>query len=142
MILQRTTVLLALAVSLVFAGAASATTAPGHATLQIRHQTHGCHAWSVNGGAFKAAQRITLKHGGSLAVKNDDIMPHTLVLTSGPTLRIGHAKLEHVGESLRLVLNKPGVYHFTTKAGEDYASMHGMKTIGEDNILRLTVVVS
>ena len=45
-----------------------------------------------------------------------------------------------MGASLKITLIKPGVYHFTTKAGEDY--MAGMKTIGEDNVLRLTVVVS
>ena len=42
--------------------------------------------------------------------------------------------------SAQITFTKPGVYHFTTKAGEDY--MAGMKTIGEDNVLRLTVVVS
>jgi hypothetical protein len=33
-----------------------------------------------------------------------------------------------------------GTYVFTTKAGEDY--MQGIKTIGEDNVLKLTVIVS
>jgi hypothetical protein len=32
-------------------------------------------------------------------------------------------------------------YRFTTKAGEDYTSMKSMKTIGEDNVLHLTVHV-
>jgi hypothetical protein len=35
---------------------------------------------------------------------------------------------------------KKGTYRFKTKAGEDY--MSGMKTVGPDNVLRLTVVVS
>jgi hypothetical protein len=33
-----------------------------------------------------------------------------------------------------------GVYEFKTKSGEDYKGMEA-KTIGEDNVLRLTVVV-
>jgi plastocyanin len=140
MFLKRTSVLLVLAVALGLAGAASATSSPGHASLLIRHQVRGCHSWSVNGGAFKASQSISLRHGGWLAVTNNDVMPHTLVLTSGPSLRIAHPKLGHMGASLKLTLTKPGVYHFTTKPGEDY--MAGMKTIGEDNVLRLTVVVS
>ena len=110
------------------------------ASLVIRHQMHGCHSWSVNGGPFKASQSITLRRGGSLTVTDNDVMPHTLVLTSGPALRIAHPKLGHMGASLKITLTKPGVYHFTTKAGEDY--MAGMKTIGEDNVLKLTVVVS
>jgi hypothetical protein len=38
-------------------------------------------------------------------------------------------------------LTQKGVYRFTTKAGEDYAWAGSMKTVGEDNVLRLTVRV-
>jgi plastocyanin len=141
MFLKRTILILTLAAfGLGLAGAASAISAPGHASVLIRHQTHGCHSWSVDGGAFKARQAITIRHGGWLAVTNDDVMPHTLVLTSGPSLRIAHAKLGHMGSSLKITFTKSGVYHFTTKAGEDY--MAGIKTTGDDNVLKLTVVVS
>jgi hypothetical protein len=67
-------------------------------------------------------------------------MPHRLVLTSGPALRITNATLKHMGASVKLTLTKTGIYHFTTKPGEDY--MSGVKTIGEDRILKLTVIVS
>ena len=137
----RTSLALALAVAaaLLTAGI-SAAAAPGNASLLIRHQVRGCHSWSVNGGAFKATQSTTLRKGGWLAVTDNDVMSHTLVLTSGPSLRIAHPKLAHVGALLKLTFTRPGVYHFTTKVGEDY--MAGVKTIGEDNVLRLTVVVS
>lgn len=139
---KRTSLLLlALAIAGVVAGTAiSATTTPRHASILIRHETHGCHSWSANGGAFKASQSITLRRGGSLTVTNSDVMPHRLVLTSGPALRITNAMLSHMGASLKVILSKSGVYHFTTKPGEDY--MSGVKTTGEDNILKLTVVVS
>ena len=140
MFLKRTSLLLALALTLGLAGAASAASAPGHASLLIRHQMRGCHSWSVNGGAFKANQSITLRRGGWLSVKDNDVMSHRLVETSGPTLRIANATLNHAGATLKVTFTKPGVYHFTTKAGEDYTS--GVKTIGEDNVLRLTVVVT
>jgi plastocyanin len=131
---------LALAIAGVLAGTAiSATAAPGHASVLIRHQTHGCHSWSVNGGHFAASHSITLRHGGWLTVTNNDVMPHRLVLTSGPALRITNATLKHMGASVKLTLTKPGIYHFTTKAGEDY--MSGVKTSGEDNVLKLTVTV-
>jgi plastocyanin len=140
MFFKRMPILLALALALGLAGAASAASAPGHASLLIRHQLHGCHAWSVNGGPFKASQSITLRRGGWLTVTDNDVMSHRLVLTSGPALRITNATLKHMGASVKVTLTKPGVYHFTTKPGEDY--MSGVKTIGEDNVLRLTIVVS
>jgi hypothetical protein len=144
MFFKRMPILIALALTLGLAGAASAasTTASsaGHASLLIRHQMRGCHSWSVNGGAYKVSQSITLRRGGWLTVTDNDIMSHKLVETSGPALRIAHPTLSHTGATLKVTFLKAGVYHFTTKAGEDY--MAGMKTIGEDNVLRLTVVVS
>jgi plastocyanin len=75
-------------------------------------------------------------------VTDNDVMPHKLVLTSGPALRLAHPLLSHMGASLKVTLTRPGVYRFTTKAGEDYPSMTNLKTIGEDNVLKLTVVVT
>ena len=140
MFFKRISLLLALVLATALAGAAASSAAPGSASLVIRHQTHGCHSWSVNGGAFKASQSLALRRGGTLTVTDNDVMSHTLVLTSGPSLRIAHPKLGHPGASLKITFTKPGVYHFTTKAGEDY--MAGIKTIGEDNVLKLTVHVS
>jgi hypothetical protein len=131
-----------LAVAVLLTSVAPAASTPGQASLLIRHQQRGCHTWSANGGAFKASQTITLQRGGLLTVTNDDVMPHSLVLTRGPALQIAHPRLGHMGASLKIKLTRPGIYHFTTKAGEDYPAMAGMKTIGEDNILTLTVVVS
>jgi plastocyanin len=142
MFLKRTSLVLTLALTVIFAGAASAATKPGSASLLIRHQVAGCHSWSVNGGAFKATQTIALRHGAHLTVTNNDVMPHTLVLTKGPALTIAHATMGHMGTSLSVTLTRPGTYHFTTKPGEDYPTMAGMKTTGEDNVLKLTVVVS
>ncbi|MHB8469406.1 MAG: cupredoxin domain-containing protein [Gaiellaceae bacterium] len=141
MFLKRTLTIapLALAVGLL-AIVAPAAAAPSHAAVVIRHQLRGCHAWSVNDAAFKASQSIALRRGGTIVWTNDDVMSHTLVLTSGPSLRIGQPKLGHMGAALTLRLARPGVYRFTTKPGEDY--MSGVKTVGADNVLRLVVVVS
>ena len=40
-----------------------------------------------------------------------------------------------------MTLTQKGVYRFTTKAGEDYRWAGSMKTVGEDNVLQLTVRV-
>jgi hypothetical protein len=111
------------------------------ATITIRHQMRGCHTWSFNGGAYKATLAVKLVRGTTLTVRNDDIMPHKLVRTSGPAVRVLRPAMKHMGAKAQIRFMKAGVYRFTTKAGEDYAWASNMKTIGEDNILRLTVTV-
>lgn len=135
--------------------AASAVAAePSHASLTIRHQLRGCHSWSLNGGAYRASQRVILHRGGSVTVVNRDVMPHKLVETSGPAvvyLRVSSgtmmglkgtfppSMLARMGSATKITFAKPGLYRFVTKPGEDY--MAGVKTVGEDNVLRLTVEV-
>src|SRR5436190_7729650 len=120
---------------------AHAAKAPARATVMIQHQLHGCHAWSVNGGAFKAAQRTTLARGGTIKFVDNDVMPHTLVQTRGPKVTyVGHRAMRRMGASVSARFSQAGVYRFTTKVGEDY--MPGVKTIGEDNVLRLVVTVA
>jgi hypothetical protein len=143
--------------ALVSAGAIIATgaSASGGSTLVIRHQLKGCHSWSANGDSYKPTQAIKLQHGASLCVINNDVMSHKLVETSGPAVKITRlavgmgmgmkgtfppAMLARMGSSSKVTFTKPGVYKFTTKVGEDY--MSGVKTVGEDNVLRLTVTVS
>ena len=50
------------------------------------------------------------------------------------------AMLARMGSSSKVTFSKAGVYKLTTRAGEDY--MSGVKTIGDDNVLKLTVTVS
>ena len=134
---------LALVASLAAAGSAATAKAPKSARVLIRHQMRGCHTWSVNGGAFGATQSTRVARGGTITFVDNDVMPHKLVKTNGPAIRfVGKPAMNHMGASVKVVFSKAGVYHFTTKAGEDYAYMKGMKTIGEDNVLRLTVTVS
>jgi hypothetical protein len=150
------TVFGAMVTASLMAAFATASTVPGQASLLIRHQLRGCHAWSMNGSAFKASQSVALRRGGTLRVTNNDVMPHALVKTSGPSVTYVNLKtgnmsmgmhgsaapgaMTHMGASTKVVFSKAGVYRFVTKPGEDY--MPGMKTIGEDNVLRLTVTVS
>jgi hypothetical protein len=140
MLLKRLSLLLPLAIAAILVGgAASSMSAPGHASILIRHQVQGCHAWSVDGGAYLARQSITLRRGSVLSVLNADVMPHTLILTSGPSLHISNASMSKMGASLKLTLVHVGTYRFTTTAGKDY--MAGVITSAKSNVLRLTVVV-
>ena len=121
--------------------ATGASAAGNSSTLVIRHQLHGCHSWSANGDSYRPKQSITLRSGGSVSITNNDVMPHKLVKLSGHAVKyVGRPNMNHMSATLRVTFPKAGVYTFTTKAGEDY--MQGMKTTGEDNVLRLKVTVS
>jgi plastocyanin len=124
--------------ALVSAGAVQAAS-PAQSSLVIRHQLKGCHSWSLDGSAFKVSQSLTFRRGSTITITNNDVMPHTLVKTSGPAVSFAGAKLGHMGAMTTVRFSHPGVYRFVTKPGEDY--MAGVKTIGEDNVLRLTVTV-
>ena len=142
--MQKRTLIRSTAVALASVAAlavASAAPAGSSVSVTIRHQTHGCHAWSLNSGPFKAALAITVRQGAVLTVTNNDVMPHKLVQTSGPQVRLIHPNMSKVASSTSLRLTHKGVYHFTTKAGEDYKWAASMKTTGEDNVLRLTIRV-
>jgi plastocyanin len=121
--------------------AQSAAKAPAKSMIMIRHQLHGCHSWSVNGGPYRVSLKMTLARGGTITFMDEDVMPHKLVETSGPRVRYpAGPAMRRMGAAVRATFPKIGVYRFTTKPGEDY--MSGVKTIGEDNVLWLTVKVS
>ena len=132
------TAALALALTAVFAGSALAS-AP-KATLTIRHQTRGCHAWSFNNGRYTASLKVRLARGTTLTVIDNDVMPHKLIQLAGPKAKLVTPAMKHMSAQAEVVFAKKGTYRFTTKPGEDY--MKGMKTTGPDNVLRLTVTVS
>ena len=111
------------------------------ATVTIRHQMHGCHAWSFEDGAYRATLNVQLKRGELLTIRNNDVMPHKLVRTSGPALKVLTPAMKHMGATARVRFAKAGVYKFKTKPGEDYSWASHMETKGEDNVLRLTVTI-
>jgi hypothetical protein len=119
--------------------------APRSGSLVIHHQTQGCHAWSFDNGRFLASQSITLARGAKLTITDADVMSHTLVELSGPTVRTAGGMIGQMGmmgrktPTMTVTFAHAGTYRFRTHAGEDY--MAGVKTTGPDNVLRLTVVV-
>jgi plastocyanin len=109
------------------------------ASLVISHATVGCHNWSLNGGATKVSQTVSLVPGSALTVTDQDVMAHTVVQTAGPRAVIQHP-LTNKTQAATLTFTQPGTYKFGTKAGEDYTS--GITTTGPDHVLRLTVIVT
>ena len=135
---MKRTLLIALAGTLLLAATASA---GGSTTVTIRHQLHHCHSWAVNGGSWKAAQTASIAAGTAIVFTNDDLMPHRLVQTAGSPLPLSKAaNMNHAGAHFTLKFPSAGTYRFKTIAGEDYTK--GVKTIGEDNVLTLTVKVT
>ncbi len=127
----------ALAVAALVAGSAFAGT---NNAVVIRHELHGCHAWSVDGNAFKAAQSLSVKAGATVTFTNNDVMAQPLVeLSGGRVVYAGNRALNKPAAVVRVTFAKPGRYVFGTKPGEDY--MKGIKTIGADNVLKLVVTV-
>jgi plastocyanin len=112
-------------------------------TITIRHQMHGCHAWSASpSGPYRPNLAIKLDRGSRLTFVNDDVMPHRLVQVSGKKATLTTANMNHMAARASVMFSRPGTYVFTTKAGEDYKWVHGMTTKGEDNVLHLKVTVS
>jgi hypothetical protein len=155
--MKRILILIAVLTGLVVTVAAAA--APRTGTLVIRHQLRGCHTWSLNGGAFKADQAVHLAKGGSIVVTNNDVMFHRLVELSGAAVSFSlvkagsampmmhtvklpwsHGMMGRPGATVKMTFPTAGTYKFRTVFGEDYMKMP--ETIGEDNLLRLTVVVA
>lgn len=127
----------------------------GWQALVIHHQLHGCHAWSLNDGASRVDQTVSIRQGGSVTVTNDDLMPQKLIETNGGAvgytrITIGApmgakktfppAMLARIGATSKITFAKVGIYRFTTQAGDAY--MAPVKTVGPDNVLHLTVRVA
>lgn len=120
--------------------AAARPTVPTAANITIEHVLHGCHALAVNGAAATSPDAtIHLATGGTLNLQDNDVMPHQLVLVSGPKAQITGAAMSRMGASSSVTFPTAGTYTFTTKPGDDY--MSGVTTIGADNVIKLTVVV-
>lgn len=133
--LTSTLVLVAITAAIATASAVASPTT----SVLIRHQVQGCHSWSVNGNAFTAAQKIVVRPTTTFTFTNNDVMPHQLIQLSGPKVSFGTPGMNKPGAHASVQLFKKGTYVFGTKAGEDW--MKGMVTTGEDNVLRLTVIV-
>jgi len=153
--MKRTTLSILVVAALAAALAASSGAATAN-TLVISHVLKGCHIWALNGGAPAVKQTVTLHPGQSLTIRDGDVMPHQLVKLGGPavsmkllssgvpstgTLKAPYAvgMMPHMSSVLRVTFPRAGRYTLSTKAGEDYTE--GIKTVGEDNVLKLTVTV-
>ena len=136
--MRRYIVLLAIGAATVLAGSAAA--APPSVQILIHHQVKGCHSWAIGtGGVYKATQHLTAVPGTKVTVTDSDLMPHLLYQVSGPRVTLHTPNMTKANAQASFKLLATGTYVFKTKAGEDWVK--GVVTKGEDNVLKLVVVV-
>lgn len=120
--------------------APTAQSLPASVSGTIEHVTKGCHTLNLEGMAQSApTATVHLAVGGRLNLQDNDVMPHKLYSVSGPQATFTNADMNHMGAKSSVTFPSAGTYVLSTKAGEDYTK--GITTIGEDNTLKIKVVV-
>lgn len=120
--------------------APAAQTLPTSVSGTIEHATKGCHVLNIQGMAQDSpSATVHLAVGGTLNLQDNDVMPHKLYSVSGPQAQFTNADMSHMGARSTVSFPSAGTYVLSTKAGEDYTK--GIETIGEDNTLKIRVVV-
>jgi len=151
--MKRSLIILAAGIAAIAVAAPAG--AGNNVTINIRHQVVGCHSWAIGSGAYGAFKTLTVVPGTTITFTNHDLMPHALKELAGPRVTMRNlatpmmgmglkgpfaaGMMGHMASATRITLTKSGSYVFTTKPGEDYIS--GVKTKGEDNVLKLVVTV-
>lgn len=115
---------------------------PASTSLMITHIVKGCHTWAVGAGTPVApSTTLHVAPGTTVVITNNDVMPHLLKSVSAAGAVLTTPAMNRPGAKSTVTMPKqPGVYTFTTKAGEDYSK--GVKTTGPDNTLKLKVIVA
>jgi hypothetical protein len=113
---------------------------PSSISGTIEHATKGCHILNFQGMAKSSpTATVHLAVGGVMNLQDNDVMPHKLYSVSGPQATFSGSDMTHMGARSSVTFPAAGTYVLSTKAGEDYVK--GIKTIGEDNTLKIRVIV-
>jgi hypothetical protein len=122
--------------------AAKASVKPATTSLMITHVVKGCHTWAVGTGTPVApSTTLHVAPSATVVITNNDVMPQLLKSVSAAGAVLTTPAMNRPGAKSTVAMPKqPGVYTFTTKAGEDYSK--GIKTTGPDNTLKLKVIVA
>ena len=102
----------------------------------------GVTTWAVGTGTPVApSTTLHVAPSTTVVITNNDVMPHVLKSVSAAGAVLTTPAMNRPGAKSTVALPKqPGVYTFTTTAGEDYSK--GIKTTGPDNTLKLKVIVA
>jgi hypothetical protein len=126
--------LLATAVSLLAVAAPSKTI-----RLAIVHAVSGCHVWQTT-RSLGPSGTLTLQAGGKIVLRVNCPMDFTITQVRGPKLALGDPTM-HTGTTRTLVFVKRGTYVLRA-VNLQTSEQAGLQTLGMDNVLKLTVMVS
>jgi hypothetical protein len=107
--------------------------------LTIVHALHGCHVWQSAHAAGPTAV-VRLPRGGRIRLRVSCPMDFRLVKLRGPAVALGDPTF-HTGTSRTIVFPRRGTYVLSATNLQSSEQM-GLQTLGPDNTLKLTVVVS
>ena len=116
-------------------GAATAATV----RLVIAHVAANCHIWRSATKDLGPSTKIIVRPGSRVVIRADCPMDFDFAQVSGPPLALGDPRT-YAGTSRTLVFRKPGTYRLTA-TNVQTPEERGLITLGEPNVLRLTVVV-
>jgi hypothetical protein len=129
--------LAAAAVALVPAGAAAVSPT---IRLAIVHYVRGCHVWSTDVKTLGPSLTLRIKAGMKVQIRVSCPMDFVFAQTGGPRVALGDPRV-HAGTLKTIVFPKRGVYRVRAKNVQSSAEV-GLQTLGPDNTLTLTVIVS
>ena len=126
---------------LAVAGAPVGTAAVASPTfrMSIVHHFRGCHVWWRN-EARGASTTIRIKRGTRVEIRVSCPMDFEFRQLAGPRLALGTRRTV-AGTARTIVFRKPGRYVLRAKNLQS-SEERGLETLGPDNLLRLTVIVS
>jgi hypothetical protein len=106
--------------------------------LAIAHVVHHCHVWRTPTRLLGSSSRLTVKPGTRLVIRADCPMDFDYVQTAGPRLALGNART-FAGQTRVIVFRKRGTYRLQV-TNVQTPEERGLVTLGETNVLTLTVV--
>jgi len=126
----------AVAIAIAWAPSGSATAT---VRLTIAHVFSHCHVWRTATQLLAPSTKITVRAGTKVVIRSDCPMDFDFKQTKGPPLALGSART-YAGTLRVIVFRKPGTYRLTATNVET-PEERGLVTLGEPNVLTLTVVV-
>jgi hypothetical protein len=107
--------------------------------LTIMHVVQNCHVWRNGQKTLGPSARLTVKPGTRVVIRSDCPMDFDFTQAKGPKLALGDPRL-YAGQSRTIVFRKPGTYRLAVRNVQT-PEERGLTTLGEANLLTLTVVV-
>ena len=105
--------------------------------LAILHVVRGCHVWDAS---KKPTASVRIRAGGRVVIRTSCPMDFDFRQVAGPKLSLGDPRT-HAGTTRTIVFKRAGTYKLVVRNLQMPEEV-GLETLGVNDTLRLTVVVS